>query len=54
MKRLVRRAAASLILLAGCAGPYDEPTSSTYILGTIFVVIGVIAGVALIMSLNDG
>ena len=52
--RLRRAAAASMALFAGCAGPYDEPTTSTYVLGTIFVIIGVALGVALIISLNEG
>lgn len=55
MKRFARRWAPSLLALsAGCAGPYDEPGTSTYIVGTIFLILGVIAGAALIMSLNEG
>jgi hypothetical protein len=58
MKRALKRwrlaAGASAVLAAGCAGPYDDPTTSTYILGTIFIIIGVAAGVMLIMDLNDG
>ena len=55
MKRLARRVGPlALALLAGCAGPYDEPTTSTYVLGTIFVIIGIALGVAVVMSLNEG
>ena len=43
-----------MALFAGCAGPYDDPTTSTYVLGAIFVIIGVAVGVALIISLNEG
>ena len=55
MKRTLKRfAPAALALVAGCAGPYDDPSTSTYVLGTIFVIIGIALGAALIMSLNEG
>ena len=55
MKRFARRVTPALLaLIAGCAGPYDDPSTSTYVVGAIFLILGIIAGVALIMSLNEG
>ena len=55
MKKFAKRWAPALLALsAGCAGPYDDPGTSTYVVGAIFLIIGIIAGVALIMSLNEG
>jgi hypothetical protein len=55
VKRIARRVTPALLaLMAGCAGPYDDPGTSTYVVGTIFLILGIVAGVALIMSLNEG
>jgi hypothetical protein len=41
-------------LAAGCAHSYEDPTTTTYIVGAIFVLIGVALGVAIIIGLNKG
>ena len=38
-------------LAAGCAH-YGDTSTSAYVWGTVFILIGCIAGVAMIMSLN--
>jgi hypothetical protein len=53
VKRLKRIAPAALAFMAGCAGPYDDPSTTTYVLGAIFVIIGIALGVALVMGLNS-
>ncbi|HEU4338630.1 MAG TPA: hypothetical protein VFS19_01060 [Planctomycetota bacterium] len=43
----------AVLATAGCAGPYEEPGSTAYVLGTIMIIIGVALGIALILSLNE-
>ena len=53
--RGMRSALAALVALAaGCAHAYEDPSTSTYIIGGIFLLIGILVGVAVIMSLNEG
>jgi len=55
MRRLKRGFRAALpalaALAAGCAH-YGDTSTSAYIWGSVFILIGVIAGVAIILSLN--
>ncbi len=57
MRRAARRIRAAgpalLALASGCAHHAEEAGTSAYVLGSIFVLIGLIAGVALIFSLNE-
>ena len=53
--RRFRTALPALLALAGgCAHHHEDPTTSTYVWGTIFLLIGVALGIAVIMSLNEG
>lgn len=56
MKRLARKARgavpAASVLAAGCAH-YGDTSTSAYVMGTLFIIIGLAVGVALIMSLNS-
>jgi hypothetical protein len=33
-------------LAAGCAGPYDNPSTSTYVIGALFILVGLALGYA--------
>ena len=54
MTRIPRRSRVALlgvaVLAVGCAGPYDKPSTSTYILGAIFILIGIVLAYELIVS----
>ena len=54
MRRIALRSRMGLlgaaVLAAGCAGPYDKPTTSTYIIGGIFVLLGLVLAYELIVS----
>ena len=53
MKRLAKRLApVAAVLIAGCAGPYDDPTTSTYVIGAIFIIIGLALGYAVVTGSN--
>jgi hypothetical protein len=56
MKRLARKLRGAIpsacVLAAGCAH-YGDTSTSAYVMGTIFLLVGLALGVALIFSLNS-
>ncbi|HZN61578.1 MAG TPA: hypothetical protein VFC90_04150 [Planctomycetota bacterium] len=58
MKRFAAKgrfgAASAAVLAAGCASYDDMGSTSSYVIGALFVIVGLALAAALVISLNEG